>query len=248
MLTKLDGSAKGGIVVAIREELGIPIKLIGVGERLEDLRPFDPDEFARALFLDDGAARLVSLRLETPRLIVRDYTAADLDDVAEILADPEVFWWVKEPFTREQRALVARRGDGLRGPRRHRPARGRAQRRPARSSAARPRVARPRDGPRDRARLPPAPRLLGPGLRDRGRRGLLEHARELGLRRVISLIYVDNPRSEAVARRLGMSPERELVWAGLPHRLWRRLERRRRARPLGGAAARGGFASPRAGR
>jgi len=54
VLTKLDGSAKGGIVVAIREELGIPIKLIGVGERLEDLRPFDPDEFARALFLDDA--------------------------------------------------------------------------------------------------------------------------------------------------------------------------------------------------
>jgi fused signal recognition particle receptor len=54
VLTKLDGSAKGGIVIAIREELGIPIKLIGVGERLEDLRPFDPDEFARALFLDDA--------------------------------------------------------------------------------------------------------------------------------------------------------------------------------------------------
>jgi fused signal recognition particle receptor len=55
VLTKLDGSAKGGIVIAIREELGIPIKLIGAGERLEDLRPFDPDEFARALFLDDAA-------------------------------------------------------------------------------------------------------------------------------------------------------------------------------------------------
>jgi len=53
VLTKLDGSAKGGIVIAIREELGIPIKLIGAGERLEDLHPFDPDEFARALFLDE---------------------------------------------------------------------------------------------------------------------------------------------------------------------------------------------------
>ena len=50
MLTKLDGTAKGGIVIAIHEELGIPIKLIGVGEQLDDLRPFDPDEFARALF------------------------------------------------------------------------------------------------------------------------------------------------------------------------------------------------------
>jgi fused signal recognition particle receptor len=50
VLTKLDGTAKGGIVVAIHEELGIPIKLIGVGEKLEDLRPFDADEFARAVF------------------------------------------------------------------------------------------------------------------------------------------------------------------------------------------------------
>jgi fused signal recognition particle receptor len=48
-LTKLDGTAKGGIALAIAHELGIPVKLIGVGEQLEDLRPFDPGEFARAL-------------------------------------------------------------------------------------------------------------------------------------------------------------------------------------------------------
>jgi fused signal recognition particle receptor len=48
-LTKLDGSAKGGIAVAIAYELGLPVKLIGVGERLEDLRPFDSQDFARAL-------------------------------------------------------------------------------------------------------------------------------------------------------------------------------------------------------
>jgi fused signal recognition particle receptor len=48
-LTKLDGSAKGGIAVAIAYELGLPVKLIGVGEGLDDLRPFDADEFARAL-------------------------------------------------------------------------------------------------------------------------------------------------------------------------------------------------------
>jgi fused signal recognition particle receptor len=48
-LTKLDGSAKGGIAVAIAHELRLPVKLIGVGERLEDLRPFDPRDFARAL-------------------------------------------------------------------------------------------------------------------------------------------------------------------------------------------------------
>jgi fused signal recognition particle receptor len=49
VLTKLDGTAKGGIAVAIAQELGIPVKLIGVGEQLEDLRPFEPSEFARAL-------------------------------------------------------------------------------------------------------------------------------------------------------------------------------------------------------
>jgi fused signal recognition particle receptor len=49
VLTKLDGTAKGGIALAIANELKIPVKLIGVGEQLEDLRPFDPAEFARAL-------------------------------------------------------------------------------------------------------------------------------------------------------------------------------------------------------
>ena len=48
-LTKLDGSAKGGVAIAIAHELGLPVKLIGVGEALDDLRPFDPRDFARAL-------------------------------------------------------------------------------------------------------------------------------------------------------------------------------------------------------
>ncbi len=50
VLTKLDGTAKGGIVVAIQKQLGIPIKLIGVGEAVEDLQPFDAREFVDALF------------------------------------------------------------------------------------------------------------------------------------------------------------------------------------------------------
>jgi fused signal recognition particle receptor len=50
VLTKLDGTAKGGIVVAIHQEFGIPVKYIGVGETIEDLKPFHPDEFVRALF------------------------------------------------------------------------------------------------------------------------------------------------------------------------------------------------------
>ena len=49
VLTKLDGTAKGGIALAIAQELGVPVKLIGIGEALEDLRPFDPDDFARAI-------------------------------------------------------------------------------------------------------------------------------------------------------------------------------------------------------
>ena len=54
MLTKLDGTAKGGVAIAIAHELGLPIKLIGVGETLEDLRPFVAEDFARALFQGDA--------------------------------------------------------------------------------------------------------------------------------------------------------------------------------------------------
>jgi fused signal recognition particle receptor len=52
VLTKLDGTAKGGIALAIASEIGIPVKLIGVGEKLEDLRPFDPAEYAAALLAE----------------------------------------------------------------------------------------------------------------------------------------------------------------------------------------------------
>ncbi|MBQ8281622.1 MAG: signal recognition particle-docking protein FtsY [Lachnospiraceae bacterium] len=50
VITKLDGTAKGGIAIAIQKELGIPVKFIGVGEKLEDLQKFDADEFVNALF------------------------------------------------------------------------------------------------------------------------------------------------------------------------------------------------------
>ena len=49
VLTKLDGTAKGGVVVAIKQELGIPVKLVGVGEGIDDLMPFDPAEFANGI-------------------------------------------------------------------------------------------------------------------------------------------------------------------------------------------------------
>lgn len=52
VLTKLDGTARGGIALAIAKDLGLPVKLIGVGESVEDLRPFDPQDFARALIAE----------------------------------------------------------------------------------------------------------------------------------------------------------------------------------------------------
>lgn len=54
VLTKLDGTAKGGIVLAIKEELGIPVKLIGVGEGADDLQPFNGNEFVKAMFESNG--------------------------------------------------------------------------------------------------------------------------------------------------------------------------------------------------
>jgi len=53
VLTKLDGTAKGGIVIAVAKDLGIPVKLVGIGEGMEDLREFSPEIFARALFDND---------------------------------------------------------------------------------------------------------------------------------------------------------------------------------------------------
>ncbi len=52
VLTKLDGTAKGGIVVAVQRELGVPVKLVGLGEGADDLAPFDPEVFVDALLGD----------------------------------------------------------------------------------------------------------------------------------------------------------------------------------------------------
>ena len=54
VLTKLDGTAKGGIAIAIQSELGFPVKYIGVGEQIDDMQRFDSDAFVDALFADDG--------------------------------------------------------------------------------------------------------------------------------------------------------------------------------------------------
>jgi len=50
ILTKLDGTAKGGVVVAITRELGLPIRYVGVGEKVDDLLPFDPESYVNSIF------------------------------------------------------------------------------------------------------------------------------------------------------------------------------------------------------
>ncbi|MBA3707537.1 MAG: signal recognition particle-docking protein FtsY [Planctomycetes bacterium] len=54
VLTKLDGTAKGGVAITIRRELGLPVRFIGVGETMDDLQPFDPDAYIEAIFADDA--------------------------------------------------------------------------------------------------------------------------------------------------------------------------------------------------
>jgi len=162
----------------------------------------------------------VTLVLDTPRLTVRDYAPADLDDVAEILADPAVFWWETVPFDRErarrwladEMGLAARDGTGRRAV---------VLKASGKVIGGAGLVWRDVEGDREIElgyHLHHA--FWGQGYATEAGAACLEHARRIGLRRVVSLIYVDNPRSEAVARRLGMSPEREVAWAGLPHRVW----------------------------
>lgn len=56
ILTKLDGTAKGGVIISVKTELGIPVKFIGVGEQMDDLQPFDRTQFVNALFNDSSAS------------------------------------------------------------------------------------------------------------------------------------------------------------------------------------------------
>lgn len=81
VLTKLDGTAKGGIVISIKNELGIPVKLIGVGEKIDDLQPFDSRMFVDALFDIDEAKRNAAERAEEND---------DIDDIPEIEEAPEI--------------------------------------------------------------------------------------------------------------------------------------------------------------
>jgi fused signal recognition particle receptor len=55
VLTKLDGTARGGMAIAVRQEIGVPVRYVGIGESADDLRPFDPPQFVDALFDGDEA-------------------------------------------------------------------------------------------------------------------------------------------------------------------------------------------------
>ena len=74
MLFRSDGTAKGGIVIAIQRALGLPVKLVGLGEGIEDLAEFDPDAFIDALFAE----------------VVQDVELEDFDaELAELVADQQ---------------------------------------------------------------------------------------------------------------------------------------------------------------
>ena len=170
----------------------------------------------------------MTLPVCTRRLVVREYTMADLDDVLAVIGDPRVFWWRAEPFDRvgvrswlqEEMALVRAQGIG-----------------------------RYAVQLRDVAEGPPAlrgrviggvsllPRLvhgrpeveIGWHVRaDLWRRGyateaagaLMEEARERGLSHLVAFIVPTNSASAGVAAKLGLSVAGEIDWAGQPHDLW----------------------------
>ena len=84
VLTKLDGTARGGVVLAIKNELGIPVKFIGVGEQIDDLQPFKPEAFADGLFDKIDYKEEEDIQLETVVEIIEEY-----EDVNENLLQEE---------------------------------------------------------------------------------------------------------------------------------------------------------------
>ena len=85
VLTKLDGTAKGGIVISIKNELGIPVKLIGVGEKIDDLQPFDSNMFVDALFASPEQFESLDDEDEDTEEAAEEYTEDDEDtDIVEV--------------------------------------------------------------------------------------------------------------------------------------------------------------------
>jgi len=162
----------------------------------------------------------MALPIRTSRLVVREFTRVDVDGLHTVLGDPLVVWWQDAPNTREQTEealgviLERYRTEGMAeyavvlhstgeivgdcGP-----------------------VYREVEG----ERLPELgwdvrSDLWGRGYATEAARAVLTHARDLGLRRVFSLIVPDNVRSRGVAQNLGMTVERRVEWAGRPHDVW----------------------------
>ncbi len=79
VLTKLDGTARGGVVLAIKNELGIPVKFIGVGEQIDDLQPFKPSAFADGLFDKIDYKDEEDIQIEVAEEISEEYENADED-------------------------------------------------------------------------------------------------------------------------------------------------------------------------
>ena len=77
VLTKLDGTARGGVVLAIKNELGIPVKFIGVGEQIDDLQPFKPEAFADGLFDKIDYKEEEDIQLETVVEIIEEFEDAN---------------------------------------------------------------------------------------------------------------------------------------------------------------------------
>jgi RimJ/RimL family protein N-acetyltransferase len=162
----------------------------------------------------------MTLPLATERLLIREFEMGDLDALAAVYGDPAVLWWEPEPYTRERtaealaRILERYRTEGI----------------------AEFAVCLAPTGEVigdcgtvyreiEDERLPELgwdlrSDLWGHGYATEAARGVLAHAVDSGLRRVYSLITPGNVRSQGVARRLGMSTERRVMWAQRPHDLW----------------------------
>ncbi|MFR7485848.1 MAG: hypothetical protein ACLUVP_11390, partial [Acutalibacter sp.] len=107
-LTKLDGTPKGGVVLPIMQDLGLPVKFIGVGEQVDDLQPFDPDAFADALFdvqreeapvIKEDRAAWEEERREEERLL-EEQARAEAEAAAVEEEQPEP--WEEEPAPVEE--------------------------------------------------------------------------------------------------------------------------------------------------
>ncbi|MBP3249346.1 MAG: signal recognition particle-docking protein FtsY [Ruminococcus sp.] len=99
VLTKLDGTAKGGIVISIKNELGIPVKLIGVGEKIDDLQPFNSRMFVDALFDTPYEEEEEAAEEELTEEELSEEVAQDLDESYEEISEPE---YEEEPETEDE--------------------------------------------------------------------------------------------------------------------------------------------------